>query len=74
MHLCKTYDIKFIIFLALSILVLVYYFLEVSLITFVATSYVSFFVVKFIISLAFFFKNKKNEYLFFNKIIILNTN
>jgi len=51
--------VKFIIFLNLFIQILVYYLLEVSLIKFIATSFVSFFfVVKFVIALAFFQKEK----------------
>ena len=54
--------VKVIIFLNSFIQILVYYLLEASLIKFIATSFVSFFffflVVKFVITLAFFQKEK----------------
>ena len=53
-NLYKTHVVKFIISLTSSIQILVYYLLEVSLITFTVISFASFFVVKFVISLVFF--------------------
>ena len=53
--------VKFIIFLNSFIQILVYYLLEALLIKFIATSFVRFFfflVVKFVITLAFFQKEK----------------
>ena len=52
---------------------LVYYFVEVSLITFIVTLFASFIVVKFVIALAFFqqkkkknvIQNKKNRFLLY---------
>ena len=57
-HLCKLYIVKFIISLTSLIQILVYYLLEVSLITFITISFVSVFVVKFVIVLAFLQKIK----------------
>ena len=70
-HLYKTHAVKFIISLTSSIQILVYYLLEVSLITFIIIPFASFFVVKFVISLAFFqpkkkvLQNKKNRFLLY---------
>ena len=70
-NLYKTHVVKFIISLTSSIQILVYYLLEVSLITFTVISFVSFFVVKFVISLVFFqpkkniLQNKKNGFLLY---------
>ena len=60
-YLYKPHVIKFIISLTSFIQILVYYFLEVLLITLIATSFVSFFVVKFVTPLAFF-PHTKNTY------------
>ena len=57
-HLCKLHIVKFIISLTSLIQILVYYLLEVSLITFITISFVSVFVVKFVIVLAFLQKIK----------------
>ena len=65
-HLSKPHVIKFIISLTFFIHILVYYFLKVLLIIFIVTSFVSVFVVKFVVDLAFFslkkniLQNKKN--------------
>ena len=70
-NLYKTHVVKFIISLTSSIQILVYYLLEVSLITFIVISFASFFVVKFVIYLAFFptkkkvLQNKKNRFLLY---------
>ena len=56
--LCKPHIVKFIIFLTSLIQILVYYLLELLLITFITTSFVSIFVVKFVIVLAFLQKIK----------------
>ena len=62
-HLCKPHVVKFIISLILAIQILVYYLLEVSLIAFISTSFeFFFFLVKFVIALAFFPKKKKAYY------------
>ena len=58
-QLCKLHVVKFIIFLTSFIQILFYNLLEVSLIIFIATSFVSFFKVKFVITLAF--KKKKKH-------------
>ena len=62
-HLCKPHVVKFIISLILVIQILVYYLLEVSLIAFISTSFEFFFLVKFVIALAFFPKKKKKSIL-----------
>ena len=78
-HLRKPHIVKFIISLTLFIQILVYYLLEMSLITFISTLFESFFLVKFVIILVFFFQNKKQitkikEIDFcYKEIIILNT-
>ena len=80
-HLYKTHVIKFIISLTSHIQILVYYLLKVSLITFIVISFASFFVVKFIIYLAFFQPKKKKKTYYkikrmdfcYIKITILNT-
>ena len=78
-NLYKTHVVKFIISLTSSIQILVYYLLEASLITFTVISFVSFFVVKFVISLVFFqpkktyYKIKRMDFCYI-KIMILNTN
>ena len=62
-YICKPHVIKFITSLILFIQIFVYYLLKVSLITFIIASFVSFFffwVIKFVIALAFFFPKKKN--------------
>ena len=59
-HLCKSHIVKFIISITSFIQIFIYYILEVSLITFITTSSLSVFVVKFILALAFFQKNKKH--------------
>ena len=61
-HLSKPHVIKFIISLTLFIHILVYYLLKVSRIIFIVTSFVSVFVVKFVVDLAFFFIKKKTYY------------
>ena len=66
-HLYKTHVIKFIISLTSHIQILVYYLLKVSLITFIVISFASFFVVKFIIYLAFFQPKKKKKNVLQNK-------
>jgi len=71
-HLYKTHVVKFIISLTSSIQILVYYLLEVSLITFIVISFTSFFVVKFIIFLASYYKIKRIDFCYI-KIMILNT-
>ena len=58
-HLYKYHVVKFIIFLTSFIQTLVYYLLEVSSITFIATTFVRFFLVKFVIVLSFLQKTKK---------------
>ena len=78
-NLYKTHVVKFIISLTSSIQILVYYLLEMSLITFTVISFASFFVVKFVISLVFFqqkktyYKIKRMDFCYI-KIMILNTN
>ena len=62
-HLCKPHVVKFIISLILVIQILVYYLLEVSLIAFISTSFEFFFLVKFVITLAFFSKKKERKYI-----------
>ena len=70
-HLYKTHVVKFIISLISSIQILVYYLLEMSLITYTVISFASFFVLKFVISLVFFqqkkniLQNKKNGFLLY---------
>ena len=78
-HFCKPHVVKFIISLISAIQILVYYLLEVSLIAFISTSFEFFFLVKFVIALAFFPKKKKKAYykikgieFFHKKIMILN--
>ena len=58
-HLCNTHVLKFIIFLTSFIQILVYYLLEMSLITFIITSFVSFFS-KICYNFSIFFQNKKS--------------
>ena len=77
-HLSKSHVIKFIIFLTSFIQILVYYLLEVLLIAFISTSFGSFFLVKFVITFAFFPKKRayyKIEGIDFcyKEIMILNT-
>ena len=64
-HLYKHHVVKFIISLTSFIQIFVYYFLEMSLIKFISTTFVRFFflfiiIVKFFIALAFLQKKKKN--------------
>ena len=58
-HFCKSHVVEFIISAVTSFIqILVYYLLEVSLSAFISTSFESFFLVKFVIDLAFFQKKK----------------
>ena len=59
-HFCKPHVIEFIISLTSFIQMLVYYLLEVLLIAFISTSFERFFLVKFVIALAF--PKKKTYY------------
>ena len=75
-HFCKSHVVKFIISVTSFIQILVYYLLEMSLITLIATSFISFFVVEFVVTLAFFPKkkksisqNKKNAIFFIKKLL-----
>ena len=78
-HFCKPHVVEFIISVTSVIQILVYYLLEVLLSAFISTSFERFFLVKFVIILVFFFKNKKQitkikEIDFcYKEIIILNT-
>ena len=60
-HLYKHHVVKFIISLTSFIQILVCYLLEVSLITFIAITFVHFFLVKFVIVLAFLQQKKKKK-------------
>ena len=60
-HLCKPHIVKFIISLTSFIQILVYYFFEVSLITFIVTLFVSFFS-KISYSFGIFSKKKRAYY------------
>ena len=62
-HLYKHHVVKFIISITSFIQILVCYLLEVSLITFIAITFVHFFLVKFVIVLAFLQKKKKKNIL-----------
>ena len=78
-HFCKSHVIRFIISLTSFIQIFVYYILKVLLIALISISLESFFLVKFVIILVFFFQNKKQitkikEIDFcYKEIIILNT-
>ena len=77
-HLYKHHVVKFIISLTSFIQILVCYLLEVSLITFIAITFVHFFLVKFVIVLAFLqrkkiiLQDKKNAFLLYKNYDIEN--
>ena len=67
-HFCKPHVVEFIISVTSFIQILVYYLLEVLLSAFISTSFESFFLVKFNITLAFsqkksILQNKRNRFL-----------
>ena len=78
-HFCKSHVIRFIISLTSFIQIFVYYILKVLLIALISISLESFFLVKFVIILVFFFQNKKQNTKIkeidfcYKEIIILNT-
>ena len=59
-HFCKPHVVEFIIAVTSFIQILVYYLLEVLLIIFITVSFLSVFLVKFVITLAFFQKSKRH--------------